>query len=119
MSLKALPIWGVLVPSQLGVSDSGRIRTGSGLNWRIGRKWECLGSSVAQRGKTPVEDEKPLAPALTGGTDPTRITESTGFHKDLNSLPSELILCPFVLLIIYSLFMCKDSILSSSGYRFN
>lgn len=94
MAVKAVPIWicGNQCNSQLGFVYSGNKRSGSGLNLRVDvgrwRKWECLGLS-AQRAKIPVEDEKPLTSSV--GIESTQITESSGFHKDLSSLPSELL----------------------------
>ncbi|XP_059662355.1 arogenate dehydratase/prephenate dehydratase 1, chloroplastic [Cornus florida] len=98
MALKAVPIWVSSNNShvQLGFSELGTKRYGSGLNLRFDldryRKWECCGLLLAQRAISPVEDEKPLTPGLEspGETDQTQITESRGFHKDLNSLPRPL-----------------------------
>uniref|UniRef100_A0A5B6YUV9 Arogenate dehydratase n=1 Tax=Davidia involucrata TaxID=16924 RepID=A0A5B6YUV9_DAVIN len=97
MALKSVSLWVCANHShtQLGVSNSGSNRSGSGWNLRFdldrSRKWECCGV-LAQRATTPVEDEKPLTSGFEspGGTDQTQITESRGFHKDLNSLPRPL-----------------------------
>ncbi|GMP73176.1 hypothetical protein CsSME_00031007 [Camellia sinensis var. sinensis] len=95
MALKAVPIWVCANHSctHLRFTDLGSRRSGSGSNLRFDcdkfRKWEwCLAS--AQRATRLVEDEKkPLAPGLSspGGNEQTQVTESRGFHKDLNSLP--------------------------------
>ena len=98
MALKAVPIWVCANYSntQAGFADSGSNRSGSGPNLRLDlerfRKWECCGV-LAQREITPVEDGKPVTPEFDspGANDEAQITESRGFHKDLNSLPSELI----------------------------
>ncbi|CAK9176064.1 unnamed protein product [Ilex paraguariensis] len=65
--------------------------SGSVLNLRFERKWECWAVSD-QRAKTPVEDEKPPAPelGLPEETDETQIIETRGLHKDLNALPRPL-----------------------------
>ncbi|KAL6990766.1 ADP,ATP carrier protein [Sarracenia purpurea var. burkii] len=97
MAMKAAPIWVCAnhSPTHLGVSNLGPRRSGFGANLRFDpdkfRKWECSGV-LAQKAKTPVEDEKPLTPGFDslGGNDQTQITESRGFHKDLNSLPRPL-----------------------------
>ncbi|GMP75504.1 hypothetical protein CsSME_00032566 [Camellia sinensis var. sinensis] len=97
MALKAVPIWVCVnhTRTQLGFTDLGSRRSGSDSNLRFGvdksREWECCGMVLSQRAITPVEDEKPLAPRFDspGGADQTQITESRGFHRDLNSLPSE------------------------------
>ncbi|KAL8032862.1 hypothetical protein ABFX02_13G124600 [Erythranthe guttata] len=70
--------------SQLGFPDSVCKRRPSFSNLRIQNERECL----SHRAITPVEDEIPSPPAVD--EDPTRITLSTGFHKDLNSLPKPL-----------------------------
>jgi len=107
MALRAAsPIWiSPLRPhSKVGVSDLG-LRRCADLRcyWDLERlpKWECCCLSVlAQRAITPVEDEKPSAPQVdtSGATDQVQDTQSRGFHKDLNLLPSEL-------LYIHSLFL--------------
>ncbi|GFZ03238.1 arogenate dehydratase 1 [Actinidia rufa] len=97
MALKAVPIWVCANYSntQVGFADSGSNRSGSGPNLRLDlerfRKWECCGV-LAQREITPVEDGKPVTPEFDspGANDETQITESRGFHKDLNSLPRPL-----------------------------
>lgn len=89
MALKAGPIL-VYCPnnkknapySQLGISDFVGSRP-TFLNLRIQREWECL----SHRAITPVEDEIPSAPAVVD--EAPQITLAGGFHKDLNSLPSE------------------------------
>jgi hypothetical protein len=50
-------------------------------------------SVLAQRAITPVEDEKPLIPQVetSEAIDQVQNTQSRGFHKDLNLLPSELL----------------------------
>ncbi|CAL5410692.1 unnamed protein product [Camellia sinensis] len=98
MALKAVPIWVCVnhTRTQLGFTDLGSRRSGSDSNLRFGvdksREWECCGMVLSQRAITPVEDEKPLAPRFDspGGADQTQITESRGFHRDLNSLPRPL-----------------------------
>ncbi|PSS10373.1 Arogenate dehydratase/prephenate dehydratase [Actinidia chinensis var. chinensis] len=97
MALKAVPIWVYANYSntQAGFADSGSNRSGSGPNLRLDlkrfRKWECCGV-LAQREITPVEDGKPVTPEFDspGANDEAQITESRGFHKDLNSLPRPL-----------------------------
>lgn len=53
------------------------------LNFKIRREWECL----ALRAVTPFDDEIPSPQDVA--EQPTEITHSTRFHKDLNYLPSE------------------------------
>ncbi|XAR53795.1 Arogenate dehydratase [Bertholletia excelsa] len=97
MALKATPIWLCAnhSPSQLSSSDLGSGHSWCSTNLRFDseklRKWECL-TALAQRAKTPVEDEKPLAPELdsTGGNYQIQIAEFKAFHKDLNGLPRPL-----------------------------
>ncbi|KVH87467.1 ACT domain-containing protein [Cynara cardunculus var. scolymus] len=106
MALKAVPIW-VCVNhslSQLGLFDfvQNKKKTPAFTNCRVNlskfRKWECLGLKLAEpeRAQTHVEDDKPLSPSDLGSTSTderiqdTQITESKGFHKDLNSLPKPL-----------------------------
>ncbi|XP_052201979.1 arogenate dehydratase/prephenate dehydratase 1, chloroplastic-like isoform X2 [Diospyros lotus] len=99
MALKAAPIWACAKYSctQLGFADLGTRRSGSGSNLRFDldkiRNWECCGGVLTKRAKTPVEDEKPMAPGLDDApveNDQTNVTESRGFHRDLNSLPRPL-----------------------------
>lgn len=96
MALKAGPIWGsaALPHPHWGLPDLSGRRTGFPLNLRFDvgrwRKWECL-AALGQRAAIPVEDEKPLKPGAEcpGGTYEAKETQSTAFHRDLNSLPSE------------------------------
>lgn len=57
-------------------------------------KWECCCGVLGQRAITPVEDEKPLNPSTIVEPQFSGVqrTEHTGFHRDLNSLPSEFLL---------------------------
>lgn len=106
MALKAVPIW-VCVNhslSQLGLFDFVQNKkkpppfSDCRVNLAKLRKWECLGLKLAEpeRAQTHVEDEKPLSPSDLGSTstderiEDTQITESKGFHKDMNSLPKPL-----------------------------
>ncbi|KAH6777256.1 arogenate dehydratase 1 [Perilla frutescens var. hirtella] len=68
--------------SQLGISDWRR----GCLNFKIRREWKCL----ALRAVTPVEDEIPSSQDAVQEREPTLITHSDRFHKDLNSLPKPL-----------------------------
>jgi len=83
--------------SNVGVSDLGLRRcVDMRCNWDLERlpRWECCCLSVlAQRAITPVEDEKPLIPQVetSEAIDQVQNTQSRGFHKDLNLLPSELL----------------------------
>lgn len=106
MALKSVPIWVCFNHSlsQLGLSDflQNKKRLPSLSNYRVSvtklRKWECLGLKLAEpdRAQTHVEGDKPLSPpdlgssATDGAIEETQITESKGFHKDLNSLPKPL-----------------------------
>ncbi|CAK9146861.1 unnamed protein product [Ilex paraguariensis] len=69
--------------SHLGVTDLGCRRSGSVLNLRFERKWECCGASAQRKPQAPVL-------GLQDGSELTHITETRGFHKDLNSLPRPL-----------------------------
>ena len=105
MALKGAPIWvsSKTRCSHLGVSDLGSSRSGFGLNLRFDserfRKWECcsLAAALAQRATTPVEDEKPSLPLAdtSGKIEGSQDNESSGFHKDLNLLPSKFALSRF------------------------
>ncbi|GMH05299.1 hypothetical protein Nepgr_007139 [Nepenthes gracilis] len=94
MALKANPItcaYAVLSHPHLGTKSST-----CGLNFR--KEFHGLGNGVccrgvfAQRAITPAEDEKPFSSGAGSGDGISRFkeTESTGFHKDLNSLPKPL-----------------------------
>ncbi|XP_047310177.1 arogenate dehydratase/prephenate dehydratase 1, chloroplastic-like [Impatiens glandulifera] len=97
MALKAAPIWVSVNRSRLqfDATDFGSKRSSRRFTVRFGLekygKWECCGS-LAQRATIPVENEEQVKPGL--GTicedDETQITETKGFHKDLNSLPRPL-----------------------------
>ena len=110
-SSKAVPIWVSANHRQLGSSYSLHKPSGSCLNSNFnvnlgfGRnfhKWDCLGL-LAQRAITPLEDEKPLIDSPPVKTEDTQITESRGFHKDLNSLPSEFLFLFFISLYFFFL----------------
>lgn len=98
MSLKAVPIWVCANHSpQHSYSQLG------GVSDLVGAKrcrfvgyarMECFGALSAQRAKTPVEDDKPLTKPIDS-IDVSQLSQSVGFHKDLNSLPSELDFSPF------------------------
>ncbi|KAJ0946731.1 putative hydro-lyase [Helianthus annuus] len=108
MGLKAVPIWVCFNHSlpQLGLSDfvqnKKKIQPLSSyrVNLASFKKWECKGLKLAQNevSQIPVEDdEKPLSPpdlegesVADGKIEETQITESKGFHRDLNSLPKPL-----------------------------
>lgn len=93
MDLKAIPIWVCANQpcSQLGFRYLGSRRCGSGgflkLDGENLRKWGCCGALLAQRATKPVEDEKPVD--LPGENNQTPVSQFSGFHRDLNSLPSE------------------------------
>lgn len=80
---------------KIGVSESGFRRFGSGLlNLRLQSKWECalggvLSEAQRQRAITPVEEDDKSSVVSPGGIEQTQITQTRGFHKDLQSLPSE------------------------------
>ncbi|CAH1439978.1 unnamed protein product [Lactuca virosa] len=102
MALKAVPI--CVSFSELGLCDfvQNKKRIPPFSSYRVNvaklRKWECLGLKLAEpdRAQTHVEGEKTLSPSdlgsnsTDGGIEETQITESSGFHKDLNSLPKPL-----------------------------
>ncbi|KAL1829834.1 hypothetical protein ACET3Z_008246 [Daucus carota] len=93
MSLKAVPIWVCANHSpQHSYSQLG------GVSDLVGAKrcrfvgyarMECFGALSAQRAKTPVEDDKPLTKPIDS-IDVSQLSQSVGFHKDLNSLPKPL-----------------------------
>ena len=71
---------------QIGLSESGSRNL---LNLRVQNKWECrLGGVLTktQTATTPVEESD--KPSVDGNGE-TQITEARGFHRDLQSLPSE------------------------------
>uniref|UniRef100_A0A166F488 Prephenate dehydratase domain-containing protein n=1 Tax=Daucus carota subsp. sativus TaxID=79200 RepID=A0A166F488_DAUCS len=93
MSLKTVPIWVCANHSpQHSFSQLG------GVSDLVGAKrcrfvgyarMECFSALSAQRAKTPVEDDKPLTKPLDS-IDVSQLSQSVGFHKDLNSLPKPL-----------------------------
>ncbi|GAB4826583.1 ADP,ATP carrier protein [Ancistrocladus abbreviatus] len=94
MALRANSIiWGQGVPSHphLGTKNSA-CRLNLRRDFHGFGKWVCCCSTLGQRAITPVEDEKPLNPEAESrsGIARTQGNESTGFHKDLNSLPRPL-----------------------------
>ncbi|KAL8214720.1 hypothetical protein R6Q57_004169 [Mikania cordata] len=100
MALKATPIW-VCLSHSLSQSDfvQNKKNVPFSVNLAKLRKWECLGLKLAQPERSQIhvdDDEKPLTPPDLGSTatdgtiEETQITESKGFHRDLNSLPKPL-----------------------------
>ncbi|KAH7857997.1 hypothetical protein Vadar_018806 [Vaccinium darrowii] len=94
MDLKVIPIW-VLANqpcTQLSFRDLGSRRFGSvgflKLDQEKFGKSGCCGALLAQRATKSVEDEKPVD--SPGENNQTQIAPSTGFHRDLNSLPKTL-----------------------------
>lgn len=93
MALRAIPIWvcSNSAFNQLGVKDLGQrgsdYRSNIQLDLAENRKWECFAVLGHRATTPPVEDEKPLT---RGIDDTTQISETRGFHKDLNSLPRPL-----------------------------
>lgn len=97
MSLKSIPIWVCFNHSDFFLQN--KKTSPSFTNHRVHlpklRKWECLGLKLAQLEKYQIDVEDDEKPDL-GSTDTdatshdTQITDSKGFHKDLNSLPSKL-----------------------------
>ncbi|KAL8259327.1 hypothetical protein R6Q59_027280 [Mikania micrantha] len=100
MALKATPIWVCLSHS---ISQSDFVQNKKNVPFSVNlaklRKWECLGLKLAQPERSQIhvdDDEKPLTPPDLGSTatdgtiEETQITESKGFHRDLNSLPKPL-----------------------------
>lgn len=92
MSSKAVPIWVCANhfpqhSSQLGgcVSDLFAPKRCRFVGYS---RMECFGGLSVQRAKTPFEDDKPDLGVAS--VDVSQINQSLGFHKDLNSLPSEL-----------------------------
>ncbi|XP_027185599.1 arogenate dehydratase/prephenate dehydratase 1, chloroplastic isoform X1 [Coffea eugenioides] len=72
---------------QIGLSESGSRNL---LNLRVQNKWECrLGGVLTktQTATTPVEEND--KPSVDGNGE-TQITETRGFHRDLQSLPRPL-----------------------------
>lgn len=103
MALKANPIWGNAKTQHLhkGLPDLVPNRYGFGLDLRVLNKWECSCAGVlaqTHRAITPVEDDKPYTPDVQSSeaNERSQDSQSSGFHKDLSLLPSELIynLCP-------------------------
>ena len=96
----------------VGVSDLGLRRcVDLRCNWDRERlpKWECCCVSLlAQRAITPVEDEKPLTPQVetSEAIDQVQNTQSKGFHKDLNLLPSELLRIHSLFFFVIKLCLC-------------
>ncbi|XP_071922599.1 arogenate dehydratase/prephenate dehydratase 1, chloroplastic isoform X3 [Coffea arabica] len=81
---------------QIGLSESGSRNL---LNLRVQNKWECrLGGVLTktQTATTPVEEND--KPSVDGNGE-TQITEARGFHRDLQSLPSE----DFTLVVVFPL----------------
>ena len=103
MALKANPIWGCAkTPHFLkSLPDLVPNRCGFGLDLRVLSKWECSCVGVVaqtHRAITPVEDDRSYTPDIQSSeaNERSQDSQSSGFHKDLNLLPSELIynLCP-------------------------
>ncbi|GMH30255.1 hypothetical protein Nepgr_032098 [Nepenthes gracilis] len=93
MALKANSvIWGCCVPSHSYLGTNSVCKFNFRRNFHGFGKWVCCCGVVAQRAIIPVEDEKPLNSGAesSAGIARTQETESTGFHKDLNSLPKPL-----------------------------
>ncbi|KAI3829383.1 hypothetical protein L1987_03506 [Smallanthus sonchifolius] len=91
MALKAAPIWVCFNQSDF-VQNKNKVPSFR-VNLAKQRKWECLALKL---GIDVEDDEKPLTPPDLGSTSTdakiqdTQITESKGFHKDLNNLPKPL-----------------------------
>lgn len=101
MALKGVSTWGCSSSKphpQLGVVSSHSGHIGNNLRYDLHKccKWECCCLGVlAQRAITPVEDEKSSSSPLVespGAADQPSQNESKGFHKDMNLLPSELLI---------------------------
>lgn len=108
MALKAVPIWVCCgnqrcnqytqsCRSQLGVPDVESWRLGSGvLNLRLHQKWGCSVALYQTSASSVEDDDGPFVPpeiAAPGGSgggavEEIHITPSSGFRRDLNSLPS-------------------------------
>uniref|UniRef100_A0A7N0UCY1 Arogenate dehydratase n=1 Tax=Kalanchoe fedtschenkoi TaxID=63787 RepID=A0A7N0UCY1_KALFE len=98
MALKGSPSWAPPHPSASPYSPSTKpCAFGLSLS-RDCRKWECVSVSVsvssplnlAERAKTPVEDDKSKSSETESSVGIDRTPASPGFHKDLNSLPKPL-----------------------------
>lgn len=96
MALKANPIWGYAKTPHfhVGLPDLGPRPCGFALDFRVLNKWECscvgVLAQTPQRAITPVEDEKPSHDMESSGAIQRPFDmESTGFHKDMNLLPSK------------------------------
>lgn len=84
--------------SDIGASDCGSRNSGAALtslklDLEKFRKWECCRfGALTQQAITAVEDEKPHVPGVesSGTIERARGNEPSGFHTDLNLLPSEL-----------------------------
>ncbi|KAI3682884.1 hypothetical protein L1987_83222 [Smallanthus sonchifolius] len=91
MALKAPPIWVCFNQSDF-VQNENKVPSFR-VNLAKQRKWECLALKL---GIDVEDDEKPFTLPDLGSTSTdakikdTQITESKGFHKDLNNLPKPL-----------------------------
>lgn len=97
MSLKAVPIWVCANhfpqhSSQLGGGCVSDLFVPKRCRFVGYSRMDCFAALSLQRAKTPVEDDKPLTKPDLGvaSINASQINQSLGFHKDLNSLPSEL-----------------------------
>ena len=122
MALKGVSIRGCATPPQLSVanfqSSNSRVPVNLRYDFDKCRKWEsCCLSVLAQRAVILVDDEKPSAPGVEscGVSDHFQGSESKGFHKNVNLLPSKIYLslisqyqkfAPFFLL--YGVLACGD-----------
>lgn len=78
---------------RLGFSDVRFRRLGSAfLNLRLHKKWECALSALVQSEGPTTSVEEDKTSVSSGGTEEVQITETRGFHKDLNLLPSQFLL---------------------------
>lgn len=107
MSLKAVPIWICAnhFPQHSQLGSASDLVVPKRCRFVGYSRMECFGSLSAQRAKTPVEDDKPLTKPDLGAASvhptATQNPQSIAFHKDLNSLPSELDFHPLLEFFVF------------------
>nr|GMC81446.1 arogenate dehydratase/prephenate dehydratase 1, chloroplastic [Ipomoea batatas] len=101
MALKAVPIWVSCGNNQRcnhytpscgsHVVQSWRLGSGDGFlnRLRLRQKWDCSVALYQMSASSSVEDDEPFVPP-GGAVEEIHISPSSGFRKDLNSLPKPL-----------------------------